>query len=85
MLPSSSEEKQTVSSVHYVKAFNRTNWSFSPLHTHKHRNIIVLTFLASRLFLRTPDASSCNLPLRASSTSIQPRRPEEIQSFQKDV
>ena len=46
---------------------------------------ILLTFLESRLFLLTPQASSCSLPLRASSTSIHPRRPEEIQSFQKDV
>ena len=38
-----------------------------------------------RLLLRAPDFSSSILFLRDSSTSMQPLRPEEIQSFQKDV
>ena len=43
------------------------------------------TFRMRRLLLRAPDFSSSILFLRDSSTSMQPLRPEEIQSFQKEV
>lgn len=47
--------------------------------------LLNLTFRASRLFLLMPQASSCSLPRKASSMSMQPRRPDEMQSFQKEV
>ena len=49
------------------------------------RNARRPTFRARRLFLRKPKASSCSRPLRANSINIQPRSPDEMQSFQKDV
>lgn len=44
-----------------------------------------LTFLVNRLLRLIPQASSCNLPLNANSINIQPRNPDDIQSFQNDV
>ena len=43
------------------------------------------TFRMRRLLLRAPDFSNSILFLSDSSTSMQPRRPEEMQSFQKEV
>lgn len=44
-----------------------------------------LTFLVNKLLRLIPQASSCNLPRNANSINIQPRNPDDIQSFQKDV
>lgn len=43
------------------------------------------TFRLRRLLLRIPAFSSSKRPLRASSISMQPRNPDEMQSFQNDV
>lgn len=48
-------------------------------------SFFIITFLICRLFLRMPAFSNSILCRRASSTSIHPRRPDEIESFQKDV
>lgn len=38
-----------------------------------------------RLRLRMPAFSNSSLPRRASSIKMQPRKPDEMQSFQNDV
>ena len=43
------------------------------------------TFLFSKLLRRMPVFSNSTRPRRASSTKMQPRRPEDIQSFQNEV
>lgn len=44
-----------------------------------------LAFLVSRLLRLIPQASSWRRPRNANSINIQPRNPEEMQSFQNDV
>ena len=44
-----------------------------------------LTFLLSKLFLRSPALSSSIRPRSDSSINMQPRSPLEMQSFQKLV